>query len=126
MEFANKILEKVKRRLKILDNSQDDLLSDLIEDTIQSILNYCNIWVLPEELIGVVTRFMIDAFYEMRAQEMGVSMDNVSSLSDAGSSINFFTLKTAAEISAMLKDRIPNITELDRFKLLYKYPKPEV
>lgn len=123
MKFIAKILERVKIRLGITDTVQDSFFNVLIEDTIQEVLNYCNIWELPEELIPAVTRLVIDSYLETEAQQSGLASDGISSMSDAGSSVSFFTLENTAKIAATVIDNIPKLAILNRFKLPYKYPK---
>ena len=115
-----KIVSDVKQRLGIADNSRDKLLWTLIDDTVQSILNYCNRSDFPPELSGVVARMACDAFNEAFAQEQALKGGAVSSVSEAGRSVSFITAETAARISSLAHDRIPKLTEISRFSLLYK------
>jgi len=120
MNYAEQILNNIKIRLLINDDLQNELLKVLIEDTVQNIISYCNINDLPEELISTVSRLVVDEYYEIQAQQIGIESSQVSSMSDAGSSVSFFTLKTAVEISSLIKDKIKNLSILDKFKRLYK------
>lgn len=49
-DTKNEILDAVKLLLGIKDNDKDDVLMLLIEDTVNSVLAYCRIDVLPRQI----------------------------------------------------------------------------
>lgn len=101
--MIDKILELVKRAVKDVD---DDLLSLRIEMAIQSILNYCNINVLPEALIYVVANMVIS--------EIGEAP--VSSVSEGGRSVSF----DGGMVQAKFDDSVKNIEQLNRYRQAYR------
>lgn len=60
----SKVLEKVKRRLSITDDSKDDLLNDYIEEVQEIICNYCNIEVVSDTHINLVVKMVVDYYKE--------------------------------------------------------------
>jgi len=55
----NKLKERVKTLLGIEDYTYDEIIEIHIEDTIQIILNHCNIDELPHALYFAITRFVM-------------------------------------------------------------------
>ena len=57
-DTKNEILDAVKLLLGIKDNDKDDVLMLLIEDTVNSVLAYCRIDVLPRQIVSFIpTRY---------------------------------------------------------------------
>lgn len=123
MELIDDILENVKIRLNITDDSQDELFKILIEDTIRNVLNYINRWELPKELKPTVAQLVVDGYSDVQSQMLGISGESVSSINDNGSSVSFLTLETTAKIAAIAIDRIPKLNMLNSFRLPYKLKK---
>lgn len=53
-DTKNEILDAVKLLLGIKDNDKDDVLMLLIEDTVNSVLAYCRIDVLPRQIVSFI------------------------------------------------------------------------
>ena len=55
-------LDRLKMLLGIKDNEQDSLLSFLIDDTVNLILGYCRISILPRQLESIVPVIAADMY----------------------------------------------------------------
>ena len=53
-DTKNEILDAVKLLLGIKENDKDDVLMLLIEDTVNSVLAYCRIDVLPRQIVSFI------------------------------------------------------------------------
>ena len=53
-DTKNEILDAVKLLLGIKDNDKDDVLMLLIENTVNSVLAYCRIDVLPRQIVSFI------------------------------------------------------------------------
>jgi len=58
--MRDKVLEIIKRRLKLDDKSLDDLIMDYIEQAEWKIRSYCNLKVVPEGLLFTWAAIAID------------------------------------------------------------------
>lgn len=91
-------LDKLKIRLGILDNKQDEILELLLEEAGSEIMDYCNINDIPEKLEALQRELTI-IYYNRQGTEGEVSR------SEGGISINYGT-----DIPTNLKNR------LDRYR----------
>ncbi len=117
-------LKTVKTLLGISDESKDEILKLVIKETEQRILNYCNLNVLPPELRLTAARMTAELYTESRIGEALDDPDSavVSSVSEGGRTV---TLSMSARIASMTRaadEKISKMTELNRFKRLYKLP----
>lgn len=111
-------LTTVKVLLGISGEELDAVLPVYISMVKQAILNYCNIWELPEELNYTLCQMTADSYRDITAgQSTGEVKGNVSSISEDGRSVSF---GSGAEFKTALADRITRTTELNRFKRLYR------
>lgn len=111
-------LNTVKVLLGISGDELDAILPVYISMVKQSILNYCNIWELPEELNYTLCQMTADSYRDITAgQSNGEIKGNVLSVSEDGRSVSF---GSGAEFKTALADRITRTTELNRFKRLYR------
>ncbi|MEZ2715423.1 phage head-tail connector protein [Niallia circulans] len=83
--MRDKVLKIIKRRLKLDDESLDDLIMDYIEQAEWKIRNYCNLKVVPEGLLFTWASIAIDLFKINHPNE-----EVVQSLTD--DSFNSFTV----------------------------------
>ena len=114
-------LSTVKVLLGITDADKDAVLSVYIDMTRQEILNYCNRSDLPEALNYTLCRMTADAYRDITtAQSNGEINGNVSSISEDGRSVSF---SSGAEFKTSITDRVTRITELNRYKKLYRLEK---
>lgn len=58
-ELIQKLLTSIKKRLSIVDETQDDLIQEEIEDFIVEVLEYCNLKVLPRALEPFIKRKVV-------------------------------------------------------------------
>lgn len=108
------ILRIVKLKQGIRDDSQDELLILYIEEAITSVLNYCNIFELPDELRFVVAGMVSDVMTEQKSAS-DASLP-VSSVSEQGASVSFDT----SLLKLRFEDRVTNIAQLNNFRQLYR------
>lgn len=122
-ELGFDCLSTVKVLLGITDTDKDAVLSVYIDMTRQEILNYCNRSDLPEALNYTLCRMTADAYRDITAaQSTGEVKGNVSSISEDGRSVSF---SSGAEFKTSITDRVTRITELNRYKKLYRLPPKE-
>lgn len=109
----NDILDIVKKLSGIEDDSKDDILLLQIDIAVQSVLNYCNIKELPEELRYVVAQMVLD----MYAEATGGDTSALSKVSESGRSVSFDSSLLQISARNKVKDRQQ---QLNRFKRLYR------
>ena len=82
------LLNKVKERLDIKDNSQDKKIQGYIDDITNKIKSICNRIDLPEELEYLVIRYAMNCtvFYK---NGYGEGKQVVSSMTDVNQSVSF-------------------------------------
>lgn len=93
-------LQKLKIRLNIKTNDEDDLLNLLLEDAENEILDYCNRDILPDKA-QALQRELAVVYYNRLGSE------GESSRSEGGVSVNYIT-----DIPSGIKSR------LNAFRLL--------
>ncbi len=81
-------LERLKMLLGIKNNEQDGLLSFLIEDTVNLILGYCRIGILPRQLESLVPVIAAD-MYRSKGYGQSEAPEVVKSISEGERSISF-------------------------------------
>lgn len=106
------ILEKAKT---ILDEAKikvsDFALDFYYEQVVEYILNYCNIYELPEELNNTVIKMILN-----ECQRTVISNeDGVSSISEGGRSVSFIN---KLDIIKDFDEKTKQV--LNKFKVLYK------
>lgn len=82
------LLDKVKERLEITDDRQDEKIQGYIDDITDKIKSICNRIDLPKELEYLVIRYAMNCtvFYK---DGYGETKKVVSSVSDNGQSVSF-------------------------------------
>ena len=75
-DTKNEILDAVKLLLGIKDNDKDDVLMLLIEDTVNSVLAYCRIDVLPRQIVSFIPTLTVKRY--AANQNGGVKSDRKS------------------------------------------------
>lgn len=93
MSYLDQVLNIVKRKLTD-PPSDEDLLLDIMEIG-QYILNYCNIAVIPEELMFVHANMVLDYYEIQRKSNDDESIQAVSSVKEGDVTVQFGTTKTA-------------------------------
>ena len=61
-DTKNEILDAVKLLLGIKANDKDDVLMLLIEDTVNSVLAYCRIDVLPRQIVSFIPTLTVKRY----------------------------------------------------------------
>lgn len=113
-------LGTMKVLLGMEDDTMDSILQVYLDITIQSILNYCNIFELPSALNYVACELACDAFRDNNAKnDIGGVVGNVQSITEDGRKVDFGTSSTTY-IKSYVDDRITRLRELNRFKKLYR------
>ena len=87
-------LEKLKIRLGIRDNSEDDLLNMLLEDAEGEILDFCNRDILPDKA-QVLQRELAITYYNR------IGSEGEASRSEGGVSVSY-----SADIPENIKSRL--------------------
>lgn len=87
-EQLKNALGTLKMLLGIKDNKQDSLLSFLIEDSVNSILGYCRIEVLPRQLESLVPTIAADA-YRAKGYGQEAAPEIVKSISEGERSVTY-------------------------------------
>lgn len=75
------MLEKIKIRLGIEDNSKDLLVLELIQDATNEILDYINMKTIPENNLGIVKDLVI--FKYNRIESEGILSESYSGVSQS-------------------------------------------
>ena len=110
------IIEIAKILLKEQNINISDVALELyVDKTIQYILNYCNLYELPQELYYTVIDIIVNSCIKAQCNS---SNGGVSSLSEGGRSVSFLT---SANRIAEFQD-FDNETKkiLNKFKVFYK------
>lgn len=84
----NEMLERLKMLLGIKDNEQDSLLSFLIDDTVNLILGYCRIEILPRQLESLVPVIAAD-MYRRKGYGKETAPEIVKSISEGERSVSY-------------------------------------
>ena len=82
------LLDKVKERLNITDNNQDEQIQGYIDDITNKIKSICNRIDLPKELEYLVIRYAMNCavFYK---NGYGEGKQVISSMTDVNQSVSF-------------------------------------
>lgn len=82
-------LAKLKLLLGITDNAKDALLQFCLDNTVETILNYCNLTALPTGLENTAYRMAMDLY---RNENLGSATPDsglIASKSDGDTSVSF-------------------------------------
>lgn len=111
-------LSTVKMLLGISNSDTDEVLLMYIAVATQEILNYCNINELPSALNYTLCQMVADLYRDnKKSNASNAVVGNVSSISEDGRSVSF---TNGTELKTDIQDRITRLTELNRFKKLYR------
>ena len=80
--YKSDILSDTKKLLGISDNSADELLGFIIEDTVNLVLSYCRLTILPYQLYGLIPQIAASVY---RTQKSG----GVSSITEGDRRIEY-------------------------------------
>ena len=84
----NEARERLKLLLGIKDSDSDELLSFLIEDTVNMILGYCRIDILPRQLESLVPTIAADA-YRAKGYGQTAAPEVLKSVSEGDRSVSY-------------------------------------
>lgn len=105
------IIEKVNILLQVKGLTIPTSALDIFyEDSLQYILNYCNLYELPEELETTLIKLIVN-----QCVVNGNMANNVNSISEGGRSVGF---ASSFDIAQFIDTDIKTI--LNKFKVLYK------
>ena len=111
-------LGTMKVLLGVEGDSLDSILQVYLDITVQSILNYCNIFELPSALNYVACQLACDAYRDSNAKNgTGQIVGNVESITEDGRKVDF---GSPSYIRTYINERITRLRELNRFKKLYR------
>lgn len=104
-EKLDEALERLKMLLGIKDNEQDGLLSFLIGDTVDMILGYCRIEILPRQLESLVPTIAADAY---RAKSYGreAAPEVIKSISEGERSVSYAETNPDGDFLSSYYDRL--------------------
>lgn len=92
------LLNKVKERLDIKDNSQDKKIQGYIDDITDKIKSICNRIDFPEELSHLAVNYAKNCYiYYKNKDNSSNEQLQVTSASDNGQSVNFKTVETVTK-----------------------------
>ncbi len=98
-------LSTLKMLLGIEDDSKNTLLSFLVDDTVNMILGYCRIEVLPRQLESLVPIIAAD-MYRMRGYGHETAPEIVRSISEGDNSVSYDTKSPNDDIMAHYYKRL--------------------
>lgn len=111
-------LSNIKLILGISNDNDDKFLLMYISVVQSEILNYCNIRELPSALNYTLCTMVADLYRDNKKNNSNKEIvGNVSSVSEDGRSVSF---SNGTEFLTDVQNRITKLTELNRFKKLYK------
>jgi hypothetical protein len=121
------LLQTVKTFLRMTGDEEDALLELLIEETVQRILNFCNLNKMPFELRFTAARMVAELYTEgMKLSALDdPNSATVSNVSEGGRSVAFSMSDRLKAMTRSIEDKISLTTELSRFKRLFKLPPEE-
>ena len=112
----SEMIEKIKILLDEQNIKVSDAALDLyVDKTIQYILNYCNLYELPDELCYTVIDMIVNACFKAQSNS---STDGVSSISEGGRSVTFLTSSNLLAVNQDFDNNTRSI--LNKFKVVYK------
>ncbi len=104
-EKLDEALERLKMLLGIKDNEQDGLLSFLIDDTVDMILGYCRIEILPRQLESLVPVIASDA-YRAKGYGQTDAPEVVKSISEGERSVSYAETNPDGDFLSSYYDRL--------------------
>lgn len=107
------IIEKAKILLKEQNINISDVALDLyIDKTIQYILNYCNLYELPQELYYTVIEMVVNACFKAQSNS-----DNIASIQEGGRTVSFINYQ---DLNVYKYEDTQFKSILNKFKVFYK------
>ena len=91
-DYKSEILSAVKLLAGIGDNKNDTALRFIIDDTINMVLSYCRLQILPYRLYGLIPQMVISIF-----NAIDCGSNNIRSIAEGDRKIEFENTKTILE-----------------------------
>lgn len=116
-------LSVVKTILGFTDTSKDDLLSTYIEITRQTILNYCNLTVIPSALNYTFAIMVVDLYrdiYNRNKTINNVATGNISVIEEDGRKVQFDYSTDSSSVYTTVEEKVSKSQELKRYRKLYR------
>ncbi len=104
-EKLDEALERLKMLLGINESEQDSLLSFLIEDTVDMILGYCRIEVLPRQLESLIPMIAADMYRAKGYGQIGAP-EVVKSISEGERSVSYAETNPNGNFLSSYYDRL--------------------
>ena len=105
LEIAKTLLSEAKIKVS------DFALEYYYEQSVDFVLNYCNLYEIPKELENTVIKIVLNEC----KKNVNADNENISSISEGGRSVSFVN---KIEIDKNFDENIKQI--LNKFKVLYK------
>lgn len=103
--------------LSVSDTSQDAVLTFILDDVQEVILNYCNLDELPNGLKNTAYRMAMDIYRNEGIGEADGAAGNVTSIKEGDTQVNFGATKYEATFAAsVLKDYIPQLNQYRKLR----------
>ena len=103
--------------LAVSDTSQDAVLTFILDDVQEVILNYCNLDELPGGLKNTAYRMAMDIYRNEGIGEADGAAGNVTSIKEGDTQVNFGATKYEAAFAAsVLKDYIPQLNQYRKLR----------
>lgn len=104
-EKLDEALERLRMLLGIEDNKRDGLLSFLIDDTVDMILGYCRIEILPRQLESLVPMIAADA-YRAKGYGREAAPEVIKSISEGERSVSYAETNPDGDFLSSYYDRL--------------------
>ena len=103
----------LKNLLGIVSNEKDTILSFILDDVTETILNYCNLDELPNELINTAYRMAMDIY---RAENFGdeSNANDITSIKEGDTTVNFSNNTNGIYANSILKNYVTNLRRYRR------------
>jgi len=82
-DYRSQILADTKMLLGIDDDSKDEILTFIIDDTINMVLAYCRIEILPRQLLGLISQMAANVYERLDFN------DGISSITEGDRKIEY-------------------------------------
>ena len=89
-------IEKLKNLLGIVSDEKDTVLSFILNDVQEIILNYCNLDELPSGLINTAYRMAIDIYQAENIGDEDSTTGDITSIKEGDTTINFGDINSSS------------------------------
>ena len=109
---------KVLLGIEIDDASKDVILNFVMNNVVETILNYCNIDELPKGLINIAYRMAIDLYHNESIGVENSKLGTVSSIREGDVSTSFNQFTDINFSTTILKDYTKTLNRYRRIKVI--------